>query len=156
SLLWVRVDDDEMPPEAPLPDGEKAVLRSWLDAGARGLPELVPGEPEAADHWAFAPLDRPAIPAAHDSTRARNPVDGFLLAALEEKGLTFGPEADRATLARRLALDLTGLPPTPGEVTEFLADASPEAYERMTDRLLASPRYGQRWGKYWLDAAGYA
>jgi hypothetical protein len=156
SLLWVRVADDEMPPETPLPADEKALLRSWLEAGARGLPELVPGAPEAADHWAFAPLGQPAVPAAHDSTRARNPVDRFLLAALEEKGLTFGPEADRATLARRLALDLTGLPPTPDEVAAFLADASPAAYERMTDRFLASPRYGQRWGKYWLDAAGYA
>src|SRR5262249_34271062 len=86
----------------------------------------------------------------------RNPVDAFILQKLEQKGLTLSPEADPLTLLRRASFDLTGLPPEPAEVQAFLADARPDAYERMIDRLLASPRYGERWGRYWLDLAGYA
>src|SRR5207245_10875651 len=83
-------------------------------------------------------------------------IDTFLLARLESRGLTFAPEADRRTLIRRVTFDLTGLPPTPAEVDAFLADRSPDAYERLVDRLLASPRSGERWGRHWLDVVGYA
>ena len=156
SLIWVRVADDEMPPEEPLTDDEKSIIRRWVEGGAAGLPEIASGEPEAADHWAFAPLRAPEPPAIHDARGVRNPVDRFLQAALEAAGLSLGPEADRTTLVRRVCFDLTGLPPTPEDVATFLADDKPAAYERMVERYLASPRYGERWGKYWLDAAGYA
>jgi hypothetical protein len=122
----------------------------------------LPGVPAAAlprgsgrpAHWAFRPVVRPTSPAARGP--ARTAVDRFLLAALEAKGLTFNPEADRLTLVRRVSFDLTGLPPTPAEIDAFLADRSPDAYERLVERCLASPHYGERWGKFWLDAAGYA
>ncbi len=107
-------------------------------------------------HWAFRPPVRPELPAVRGAERVRTPVDRFLLAALEAKGLTYSPEADRATLIRRVSLDLTGLPPTIAEIDAFLHDPAADAYERMVERYLASPRYGERWGKYWLDAAGYA
>jgi len=107
-------------------------------------------------HWAFVPPRQPTVPSVRHEERARTPVDHFLEAALEKKGLSFGPEADRATLLRRVAFDLTGLPPAPREIAAYLEDPSADAYERMVERFLASPHYGERWGKYWLDAAGYA
>jgi hypothetical protein len=107
------------------------------------------------DHWAFRKLDRPAVPPVKDARRARTPVDAFVLARLEAKGLGFSPEADRATLLRRACLDLLGLPPSPEEQLAFLADPAPDAYERLLDRLLASPHFGERWGRHWLDEAGY-
>jgi hypothetical protein len=103
---------------------------------------------------AFRPVVRPTPPDTRGA--AHTPVDRFILAAAEAKGLTLGPEADRATLIRRVCFDLTGLPPTPAEIDAFLADGAPDAYDRMVERYLASPHYGERWGKYWLDAAGYA
>ncbi len=107
--------------------------------------------------WSFRPPVRPVVPALRTSHAAlRTPLDAFLLAALEKKGLTFSPEADRPTLLRRATFDLTGLPPTPQEIDAFLADTRPDAYDRLIDRLLASPRYGERWGRHWLDLAGYA
>src|SRR5206468_10028513 len=120
-------------------------------AGAPGIDLTWP-----AGHWAFRPPARPSPPAGHAGRPARTPVDAFLLAALAEKGLALGPEADRATLLRRVSFALTGLPPTPGEREAFLAASSPGAYEHMVERYLASPHYGERWGKFWLDAAGYA
>ena len=156
SLLWERVFDEEMPPKEPLSSDEKALIRRWLEGGAAGLPVLTPDEPEAADHWAFAPLRRPRLPAVRDASHVRGAIDRFLQSALEEQGLTLGPESDRTTLIRRVSFDLTGLPPSLSEIASFLADVSPSAYERMVDRYLASPRYGERWGKLWLDAAGYA
>ena len=111
---------------------------------------------EEREYWAFKPMRRSAVPLAKDTARVRTPIDAFLLAKLEEQGLTFNPDADKPTLLRRLALDLTGLPPTPEEVAVFLADDAPDAYERLVDRLLASPHYGERWGRHWLDIAGYA
>ncbi|HEX5271304.1 MAG TPA: DUF1549 and DUF1553 domain-containing protein, partial [Gemmataceae bacterium] len=104
----------------------------------------------------LVPPARPAIPSVEGSDWPRNPIDRFILARLEAEGLRPSPEADRATLIRRVSFDLTGLPPSPAEVDAFLADPSPDAYERMVERYLASPHYGERWGKYWLDAAGYA
>src|SRR5262249_55544393 len=102
----------------------------------------------------FRPVGRPAPPKVRGA--ASTDIDRFILAALEARGLGLSPEADRATLIRRVCFDLTGLPPTPAEVEQFLANRLSDAYDRMVDRYLASPHYGERWGKYWLDAAGYA
>jgi hypothetical protein len=107
-------------------------------------------------HWAFRPPVQPDVPSVRHADLEHNPIDRFILAALEKKGLSFGQEADKATLARRLSFDLTGLPPAPEEVAAFQADPSPDAYDRLVERYLSSPHYGERWGKYWLDAAGYA
>jgi hypothetical protein len=107
-------------------------------------------------HWAFQPPARPAIPAVRGAHRVRTPVDAFLLAQLEAHGLTFTPDADRLTLNRRASLDLLGLPPALEDVDAFLADGRPDAYERLLDRLLASPHFGERWGRHWLDVVGYA
>lgn len=157
SPIWERVEADDMPPKAPLTSEEKETLRQWVATGAPGLPKVDPGSPEGADHWSFAPLKKVAVPGPKGRARAsRNEVDRFLLERLARVGLTFAPEADRATFIRRLSFDLTGLPPTPEEVASFEADKTPRAYEDLVDRLLASPHYGERWGKYWLDAAGYA
>lgn len=111
-------------------------------------------EPRPETHWAFRPVARPNVPQVRGD--ARTAVDRFIRAALEAKGIALNPEADRATLVRRVAFDLTGLPPTVAEIDAFLSDRSSNAYERMVERYLASPRYGERWGKFWLDAAGYA
>ncbi len=137
-----------MPPPAvknALTDREKDVLTRWVAAGARYDP-----------HWAFVPVRRPPVPAAPPGAVVRNPIDNFVLAVLALRGLTPQTEADRATLIRRVSLDLIGLPPTPEEVEAFVADAAPDAYERLVDRLLASPQYGERWARRWLDLARYA
>src|SRR5579883_1947130 len=160
STLWDLVSSDEMPPkpEDPLSAGEKQTLRRWIEQGAAGLPspaQVASDRPEA-DHWASAPSALPAPPPVRDARPIRTPVDRFIQQALEGRGLTLGPVADRATLIRRLSFDLTGLPPTPGEIVAFLDDDRPDAYVHLVDRLLASPRYGERWGKHWLDASGYA
>src|SRR5262245_52033798 len=110
-----------------------------------------PAKPEA--YRAFRPVARPAVPKVRGA--ARTDVDRFILAALEARQRTLSPEADRPTLIRRVSLDLVGLPPTPAEIEQFLADEAPDAYEKMVDRYLASSHYGERWGKFWLDAAGY-
>jgi hypothetical protein len=107
-------------------------------------------------HWAFRPVVRPPLPTVRQAERIRTPLDVFIEASLEKHGLSLAPEADRATLIRRVCFDLTGLPPTPDEIDTFLADRSPDAHERMVERYLASPHHGERWGKFWLDAAGYA
>ena len=111
---------------------------------------------EQRGHWAYQPVRPVAPPAIKETGWARNPIDHFILSAIESVGLPHAAEADRTTLIRRLTFDLTGLPPTPGEVDAFLADDRPDAYERLVDRLLASPRYGERWAQHWLDLAHYA
>jgi hypothetical protein len=128
------------------------VAIGWLASAALIGTAGEPPRPET--HRAFRPVVRPPVPAVRGE--ARTAVDRFIVAALEAKGITLNPEADRATLIRRVAFDLTGLPPTVAEIDAFLADQSPNAYERMVEHYLASPRYGERWGKFWLDAAGYA
>ena len=107
-------------------------------------------------HWAFQPIRRPIVPEVRQTELVRNAVDAFLLARLEHAGLSFSPAASRLELVRRAKFDLTGLPPTPDEIAEFLADEAPDAYERLIDRLLASPHYGEHWGRYWLDIVRYA
>ena len=107
-------------------------------------------------HWAFSPPLRPAIPDVKEISWARNAIDRFILSRLEENGGRHAVEADRATLLRRLTFDLTGLPPTLEEQRKFLSDRAPDAYDRLVDRLLASPQYGERWGQHWLDLARFA
>jgi hypothetical protein len=151
SELFRRVTAHEeagrMPPgKTPRPSAaEVALLRRWIEEGAR-----------YEKHWAFLPPIQRAVPNVRMTSWPRGPVDHFVLARLEAEGLAPAPEADRATLVRRVTLDLTGLPPTPGEVDDFLADALPGAYERVVERLLASPHYGERMALEWLDAARYA
>jgi hypothetical protein len=129
----------------------------WAAAGSVGAAE--PGPAGRSNHWAFTAPVRPAVPASAASTSGSgpvNPVDVFVRERLVREGLAPSPEADRTTLLRRLHFDLTGLPPTPAEVDAFVADRSPDAYARAVERLLASPHYGERWGRHWLDAARYA
>jgi hypothetical protein len=113
-------------------------------------------KPEERKFWSFQKPLRPAAPKVRHADRVRTPIDAFILAKLEDKGLTLAPDADRVTLIRRVTIDLLGLPPSPEDVDAFLADKNEDAYERLIDRLLASPHYGERWGRHWLDAAGYA
>jgi mono/diheme cytochrome c family protein len=133
------------------------LLRAWIDQGAKwpdGVDKVVLAEPK--DHWAFKPPVRPKEPNVRNKTWVRNAIDKFILAKLESEKLAPSPEADRATLIRRLSLDLTGLPPKIEEVDRFLADKSDRACEELVERLLNSPHYGERWGRHWLDAARYA
>jgi mono/diheme cytochrome c family protein len=138
----------KMPPAA---SGKKLsardidILRRWVAQGA-----------EYKEHWSFVAPKRAALPAVRNAARAKNPIDRFVLARLEAEGLTPNPPADRHTLIRRVSLDLTGLPPTPAEVDGFLADKSPDAYEKVVDRLLASPAYGEKWARMWMDLGRYA
>jgi mono/diheme cytochrome c family protein len=146
-----------MPPKGPrLGASEIALLRSWVDAGAPAPAGETVAASSAAKHWAFRPVARPTTAAVKDTAWVRNPIDRFVLARLEREGIRPSPEADRVTLLRRVSLDLTGLPPTPAEVDAFLADHSPDAYEKAVDRLLASPHYGERRARHWLDLARYA
>src|SRR4029077_17528281 len=105
--------------------------------------------------WSLRPLARPAVPAVRNAAWVRNPIDAFVLARLEQQGLTPSPEADRRTRIRRLTFDLLGLPPTPDEIDAFVADPAPDAYQRLVERLLADPRYGERWARHWLDIVHY-
>jgi mono/diheme cytochrome c family protein len=139
----------------PLSSEQIATLRAWIAAGAPVPPDETPSPPPG-QHWAFVPPVRPETPAAASDPFVRNPIDAFIVAALRDKGLAPSPEAGRSTLIRRASLDVTGLPPSPAEVAAFLSDDRPDAYERMIDRLLASPHYGERWARLWLDAARYA
>ncbi|MDX2181433.1 MAG: PSD1 and planctomycete cytochrome C domain-containing protein [Bryobacteraceae bacterium] len=156
SSLYQRVagigDQARMPMGAkPLPPEEIATIKRWIDEGAT-WPESLSAKAEIKKHWAFVAPVRPELPSAN----APRPIDKFVLARLEKEGMRFSPEADRITLLRRVHLDLIGLPPTVEEVDAYLADKSPRAYERAVDRLLASPHYGERWARHWLDAARYA
>ncbi|HEU0119823.1 MAG TPA: PSD1 and planctomycete cytochrome C domain-containing protein [Bryobacteraceae bacterium] len=156
----------KMPPTGKISDEEIATLTAWVKMGAPWPAGA--GEAAAAtqrkkgysraqkEFWSFRPLTHPAVPEVKDAAWARNAMDRFVLAALEKKGLKPAPAADKLTLIRRATFDLTGLPPSEEEVRAFLADADPEAYARVIDRLLASPRYGEKWGRHWLDVARYA
>jgi hypothetical protein len=152
SEAWLRLvskDRDEvMPPpksHKTLSAAEKETIREWIKQGAI-----------YQRHWAFEPAQRPPLPEVQDKAWVRNPVDAYVLSGLEQAGLKPAPEADRRTLARRVALDLTGLPPQPEEVEAFVSDKAPDAYEKLIARFLATPQWGEHRGRYWLDAARYA
>ena len=173
SLMLKRIAAEEMPPHKrlvevmvkPLEHDEVAKLSRWIELGA---PEAL-DEPDVAgtaadplvrpadrNFWSFRPPQAATPPQGAHSDRVRNPIDAFVLQKLDESELALSPETDRLTLLRRATFDLTGLPPEPAEIEMFLADTSPNAYESLIERLLASPRYGERWGRHWLDVAGYA
>jgi cytochrome c553 len=157
-LLAVRHADgvEKMPPNGKLKESEIADLAAWVKRGAPYPPAPTVAAADPAGHWAFRPVVRPAVPAVRDVNWPKSDLDRFVLARLEAAGLKPAAPADRRTLIRRATFDLTGLPPTPAEIDSFLADSSPDAYEKLIDRLLASPAYGERWGRHWLDVARYA
>jgi mono/diheme cytochrome c family protein len=140
----------------PLAATEIKLLEDWIDGGAKGVDDEKPGLPPTQTHWAFVAPRRVAAPEVAQTRWARNKIDRFILARLERAGLGPAPEADRATLLRRASLDLIGLPPSPAEIESFMADQSAGAFERAVDRLLASPHFGERWARLWLDQARYA
>ncbi|HVY72381.1 MAG TPA: DUF1549 domain-containing protein, partial [Verrucomicrobiae bacterium] len=140
----------------PLTAGQIGLLRAWIDQGADWPASLAQASATAKPHWAFQPVAHPVPPKVKSQRQVRNEIDQFVLARLEKEGLKLSPEADRATLIRRVTLDLTGLPPTPEEVDAFLADRSTSAYQKVVERLLKSPSYGEKWARHWLDAARYA
>lgn len=155
--LWRAVSSGRMPPTGKLPARELEVLQRWISAGAP-YPAASSEEPAAKARrslWSLRPISRPAVPRTPHDSLARNAVDRFVFAQLAARGLRPSAEADRRTLLRRVTLDLTGLPPTPDEMAAFLADRSPDAYEKVVDRLLASPAYGERWARHWLDVVRF-
>ncbi|MFO0801700.1 MAG: PSD1 and planctomycete cytochrome C domain-containing protein [Gemmataceae bacterium] len=144
--------DLKMPPDGPaLSAAEVGILRAWIDQGAKWGEGPIASSAPKSNHWAFQPIKRPAAPDA-----AEHPIDAFIRFRLAKEGMKPSREADKATLLRRVTLDLIGFPPTPKEVDAFLEDNSSQAYEKVVDRLLASPHFGERWGRHWLDAARYA
>ena len=164
SLLIQRLRAGEMPPgDARVPEEQIVILERWISLGAptaRPEPETIPDglgiTSEERSYWAFQPITKPAEPPVKDAHRVRNPIDTFLLAQMQEKQLTFAPDADRLTLIKRVYLDLVGLPPSGEQIKNFIADTRPDAYERLVDEVLESKHYGERWGRHWLDVAGYA
>lgn len=164
SLLLKRVRDGEMPPgKKKLTQEQMDLLHRWIATGAKvNGPEpeaAAPGLLITADDrafWFFQPVRRPDVPATRKEDRTRTPIDAFLLDKMRGQKLAFAPDADKRTLIRRATFDLVGLPPTLEEIEAFLKDDSADAYEKLIDRLLASPHYGERWGRHWLDVAGYA
>jgi mono/diheme cytochrome c family protein len=170
SLIVRRVlgldGDDRMPLDKdPLPDAQIALLRTWIAQGAAWPGDAGPppdatstqtAAPATPEHWAYVAPRRPTPPPVKTDNWVRNPIDQFILARLEKEGLQPSHESSREALIRRVSLDLIGLPPTAAEIDAFLADPAPDAYERVVDRLLASPHYGERWARPWLDLARYA
>ena len=157
--------DYEMPPAGRLDDEQVALLAEWVELGmpwpkntgsisGKSMPELI--ERHRKTHWAFQPVRPPKLPAVNNLPQIESPIDQLILAKLEERGLDFSPVADRRTLIRRAAFDLTGLPPSFEQVQAFLRDPAPDAYQQMIDRLLDSPQYGERWARHWLDVARYS
>ncbi|QDT98100.1 PSD1 and planctomycete cytochrome C domain-containing protein [Gimesia aquarii] len=166
-VIQYHDDDSQMPPDGKMPSREIAALTRWVKMGTPWPfsdkdPKAVPANGTydfatlSKSHWAFRPVRNPELPKVKNQERVSSPVDLFVISRLEEKGLSLSPRLDRRKLIRRASVDLTGLPPTFQEVEAFVNDQSPDAYERLVDRLLASPRYGERWGRHWLDVARYA
>src|SRR5436190_19309729 len=157
------VDPPRMPPDGKLAAKDIALLTRWVKMGApwpksstKTIAAKVFTITEAQRRfWSFQPVKRPAIPVNRDGQWSRNPIDRFVLARLEAKKLRPARPADRRTYIRRVTFDLTGLPPTPRQVADFLGDRRPGAHDRLVDRLLASPAYGERWGRHWLDLVRY-
>jgi len=168
SLLIQAIEQKDklrMPPKGKLTDRQIADLTAWVKMGAPAPKDAVPvvAAPksdfdlnERRKHWAYQPVKSAAVPAVKNAAWPKSPIDNFVLAKLEKANLTAGPPADRRALIRRVTFDLIGLPPTPDEVDAFLADQSPSAFAIVVDRLLASPHYGERWGRHWLDLVRYA
>ena len=162
SLLWQQVASDEMP-DGPkkLTADQKQVIRDWIAQGAKTVrpapkdPDTVRFTEEELGHWAFQPVKIHPIPQP-DGFDIRTPIDAFVAERLAKRGLRFSPRAKRETLIRRITHDLTGLPPTAAEVEAFVGDETPQAWPRLVERLLSSPEFGVRWGRHWLDVAGYA
>ncbi len=158
-------DGLEMPPKKTLPKTQVELLTAWVKMGAPWPGAAAVAAPRKAEftvtdkdrsHWSFRPLRRPAVPPVRGRSRVVNPIDALVLARLEAKGLTLSAPAGKRELIRRVSFDLTGLPPTPEEIDAFVNDPAPDAYERLVDRLLASPLYGERWGRHWLDVVRFA
>ena len=152
------LDEDMLMPQKGerLTPEQVGLLRAWIDQGANWPVEAAAVDPRKT-HWAFQLLQRPPVPRIGDTATAiRSPIDAFVLTKLEEKHLTLSPEADRRTLIRRLSFDLLGLPPTPEEIDAFVSDTDPQAYEKLVERMLASPHYGERWARHWLDVVRFA
>ncbi len=147
-----------MPPEGQkLSATEVATLRAWIDQGAVWPDSLAGEQTDRLSHWSFQPVVRPEAPQPEPAAQAvRNPIDAFVFARLQANGLTPSPEADRRTLIRRLYFDVIGLPPSPAEVEQFVNDDDSLAYEKLVDRLLASPHFGERWARHWLDVVRFA
>jgi len=164
----VRHESFEMPPAPgePLTEDDISALSRWIKMGAPWPLGDMPAGPmlgdqeyigkQAESHWAFQPVHKPELPQLPEQTKLNTPIDAFVVHQLNEKNLSLSPEADRRTLIRRITFDLLGLPPTEGEIADFVNDKSPEAYRNLVDRLLASPQFGERWGRHWLDIARYA
>ncbi len=162
----VRYDDPnvEMPPKGKIPDAHITILEQWVKMGApdprtgkaAGGPARTIDLEAGRKHWAYQPLAKPDVPKVTQADWAKNDIDRFILARLEAASLPPSPDADRATLARRVYFDLIGLPPTPGQIDAFVNDQSADAYEKLVDSLLASPHFGERWGRHWLDVARFA
>lgn len=157
SLLWHRVSSKEMPPKTPLSDADQALLKDWIGGGATWSGgaldpfQFTTSERAGYDWWSLQPIRGESSKVGKSSQDARNPIDQFVAEELQRGQLTPSPPADRRTLIRRLYFDLIGLPPDPEEVDAFASDSFPSAYERLVDRLLASPAYGERWARHWLD-----
>jgi hypothetical protein len=156
SLLFGRVADGEMPPKHPLDPAQIETLRSWIASGANYEGGTLQPKRAGADWWSVQAVKRPALPKVARRDWARTPVDLFILDTQQANGLSPSPEVDRLTFIRRVTDDLIGLPATPEEVRDFVEDRSPDAYERLVDRLLDSPHYGERWGRHWLDVVRFA
>jgi hypothetical protein len=155
-LVAGSVPGKVMPPRGERLSAEQVgLLRAWVDQGLDWDEALLPSHARSA-HWAYQPVSNPPVPRVKNAAWVINPVDAFIAARHEAAGLSPAPEAPPTALVRRLYLDLTGLPPSPAEVEAFLADKAPGAYERLVERLLASPHYGERWGRHWLDLARWA
>jgi cytochrome c553 len=162
-LQNLRYESGEMPPRGRLPQSVIDDFAAWVDAGAvdprtGGTAPVRPAIDLAAgrNFWSFVPPRLPSLPELQDASRVKTPIDHFIFAGHESRQLTAAPFATRRELIRRASFDLLGLPPQPADVAAFLADSSPDAFNRMVDRLLASPHYGERWGRYWLDVARYS
>lgn len=165
SLMWIMIESGKMPMGGALNKAQKQAIKAYIEQGRfpknemDALAEAREAKlitPEARKWWSFVRPVNPALPVVKHSAQVRTPIDRFILAKLEERGWKLQPEASRVNLMRRAYLGLTGLPPTPAEAQAFLDDKSPDAYEKLVDRLLASPQYGEHWGRHWLDVAGYS
>jgi len=156
-MIGGQIEGKRMPMTGdPLTEEQVGLIRRWIDDGAAWPEDSAAAAGQDHKHWAYVPPGRPSLPEVRNSSWVRNPIDLFVLSRLEKEGLHPSPETDRTRLIRRLSLDLIGLPPSIEEVDAFVADKNPDAHDKLVDRLLASPHYGERWARHWLDLARYA